>query len=572
MKTLLYIGLILLPTFGLAKSTKIDSLKNEFIQKEYLNKYAEQYKLLIQLQNQCLLENDTIEYISTTIKLAETSRGGGSLVEAINILQDLENSTFTIPDKYQINFYLVKGSILYEISEHKQAIHLARKGLQLANKIDYNRDNGLLYNLLGASYTHHVTDSAIFYLKKSAKFFMASKNAASVALPNINLARIYRESNQPNKAIKVIFESLEILDANDVPIYRKMAYEYLAMLYVDIGDYQTGIEYVQLRDSVNYSISNNEIRFQINQFQDRLKKEQSKNEVIILNGKIDLAEYENRSKNIYIVIGLVLLATLGMMLFFAMKSAKARKEVNVLIKKKAIELEELNMFKNKVISVISHDMRTPLAQIITLHQAKNSGINFSDIELQEMERTILASTKSGLLILDNLLKWANSQLGGLAVKKERLNSRMLLSHILNQVSQLAKEKNIQINTRLEEAEMVTDEGLFEIVMRNILSNAIKFSPLDSTIQIISKSENGCLMIGVLDQGPGIPDSVIEKLEGKEVIKPKTGSFGEKGAGIGLTFSTEFAKKIGGSLNCVKAEQGGTLATFKVPLEENGSCT
>ena len=572
MKPLLYIVIILLPIIGLAQSAKIDSLKNEFTQKQNVNKYAEQYQILTELCNQCLLEHDTVEYISATIQLAETSRGGGSFVEALNILKGLEDSPYAIPDIHRINFYLVKGSILYEISEHKQAIHWARKGLQLAKETNYDRDNGLLYNLLGASYTHNITDSAIFYLKESTKFFMARKDPTGVALPNINLARIYRETNRPDEAIKVIYESLEILDVSDIPIYRKMAYEYLAMLYVDKGDYQKGMKYVRLRDSVNFKISNNEIRFQINQFQDRLKKEQSENKMVILNGKIDLAEYENRSKNIYIIIGLVLVATLGMMLFFAMKSAKARKEVNILIEKKATELEELNMFKNKVISVISHDMRTPLAQIITLHQAKNSGINFSDIELQEMERTILASTKSGLLILDNLLKWANSQLGGLAVKKERLNSRMLLSHILNQVSQLAKEKNIQINTRLEEAEMVTDEGLFEIVMRNILSNAIKFSPLDSTIQIISKSENGCLMIGVLDQGPGIPDSVIEKLEGKEVIKPKTGSFGEKGAGIGLTFSTEFAKKIGGSLNCVKAEQGGTLATFKVPLEENGSCT
>ena len=92
--------------------------------------------------------------------------------------------------------------------------------------------------------------------------------------------------------------SLSILDEKDVPIYRKMAYSYLAILYVSKEDYESGVKYLSLRDSVNFEISNNEITFQIAQFQDELEKQKANADVLALQARIELVQMENRNNNI----------------------------------------------------------------------------------------------------------------------------------------------------------------------------------------------------------------------------------------------------------------------------------
>jgi len=567
LKKLLYILFIVFSVQAFAQSKRIDSIQTRVEINKTENNFGKLFVCYAALKTTYTELEDTNNIVHASIRMADACRSSGSHVEALNILRDLADSPYHINPLQEIGFCLVKGSIYYELNLVDSSIVWAKKGLNICFKNNITSNTALLYNLLGASYASVNPDSALHYIQLSINVYLSRNDTSGVALPYINMARLYTDKKQMKKGEAMIFNAIAYLDKKDELVYRKMAYDFLARLYTEEKNYKQAVKYLTLRDSVYYAINSNEIKFKIEQFQSKLKQEKTENERILLQGKVELAEFESKSKTNFTIISSILVITLGLLLLFAIKNAKTRREVNSLIAKKADELESLNTFKNKMISVISHDMRTPLAQIITLHQAKNSGLKFSDVELSEMELTILASTKSGLLILDNLLKWANSQLSGLAVKKEQFNSVRLLSHILNQVSQIAKEKNIQIQTQLEEVSVFTDEGLFEIVMRNILSNAIKFSPEKSVIKIGSTISDGYLKITVLDQGPGIPQSVIEKLHAKEVIKPKKGSFGEKGAGIGLTFSLEFAKKAGGNLVCAKGEQGGTLVTFTVPMKD-----
>lgn len=567
MKSLLLSIFVIVSFSLLGQSQRIDSLKLAISSFSDSNKYAKQYQALSELNQEYISLNDTDEIVGSLIKMAEVSRGGGSLLEGLNVLEDILKSGYAISSYNQIEQCLVKGSILYEVKDHKGAIKCGKQAINVGVEIGDSSQFGMIYNLLGASYINENVDSAIYFLEQSINFYLSRSQASGLPLPYINISRLYSERGDSAQAFDIIYKTLEILDDKDIPIYRVMAYGHLSHLYIGIGDFRNGLKYVRLRDSVNYEINSNEITFHINQLQDRLKNEKETLDLLKLKGKVDRAEYENNWKNGLIVAGLLLIVLLGLFLFISIKNLKSRKASNKLISKKAKELEELNKFKNKVISVISHDMRSPLAQIITLHQAKNSGIVFSEVELKDMERAILASTKSGLLILDNLLKWANSQLDGLALRADSFNSNMLLAHILNQVNQIAKEKNIELVTSLEELDIVADEGLFEIVMRNILSNAIKYSPENRSVWITSKVSADKFEVTVIDEGPGIEELVIKQLENGDNVKSKNGSLGEKGAGIGLSFSMEFAKKMGGKLVCSRLPERGTKVVFCIPLKK-----
>ena len=567
MKSLFYILLVSFSFHVHGQNEQIDSLKAKIEIDKANNNFGKLFVAYSELTQEYIYVNDSANVVLSTLKMADASRSGGSHLEALNILDELEESGYQINASQQVYYCLIKGSVYFELNKVDNAISWAKKGLKVGFDNNVNVHNPLLYNLLGASFTVNDPDSALYFVKLSIDEYLRRKDTSGVALPYINLARLYTDKRDMKMAEKMVFNAIDFLDIEDEPVYRKLAYDFLARIYDETKNYKEAVLYLKLRDSVYYAINSNVIKFKIEQFQNSLKTEKTQNEKILLQGKVELAEYESKTKTTLLVLGFVLLVALSLLLLFVWKNAKARKEVNIIIAKKAAELEELNKFKNKVISVISHDMRSPLAQIITLHQAKQSGIQFSDTELKEMERSILASTKSGLLILDNLLKWANSQLDGLALRKESFNSQMMLTHILNQVSQMAKEKDIKVISNLAPVDVITDEGLFEIVMRNIFSNAIKFSPEGSSIWVATSLKESQFEIVVMDEGPGIDESVILKLRKGEPVKSKNGSLGEKGAGIGLSFSMEFAKKMGGNLACFRLPEKGTKVVFTIPLNE-----
>ena len=212
-------------------------------------------------------------------------------------------------------------------------------------------------------------------------------------------------------------------------------------------------------------------------------------------------------------------------------------------------------------------MRSPLAQVITFQHAKNSGINFSPDEVREMDKTIMASAKNGLLILDNLLKWATNQFSSDEIKKETFDSFFVINQIIQQVKGLADEKEIEIYADIAAIDLYTNESLYQIILRNLLSNAIKFSPTHSEIRVDAREENGEFRVMIIDQGPGIPTQILNEIESGNRVKPKTGSFGEKGAGIGLTFSKDFARKIGAHLTFNKEILVGTEATFEIAIKK-----
>lgn len=544
---------------------KIDSLQRILNTSSDSIKISDKFHLYSELSDLFQEENDTLNYISSSIKLADLSRAAGNHNIAINILEDLIASDYEIASFQKIHICLVKGSILYEISKHKEAIYWSHQGLAIAIKYNDHRYDALLFNLLGGGYINSNPDSAIKYFDRSIQIFEQTKDLSGAILPKINLSRLYTDNKEYEKSLDILTNAVSILDEKDIPIYRKMVYANFAITYKKLKDFEKSTIYLGLRDSVNFVINNNLNKFQVSQFQKRIEEEKSASDHKVLEAQIEMARVQNQKNKIIIILAIVLILALIVGLFVVISISKKRKLITKTVAKKAKELETVNKFKNQVLSVISHDMRSPLAQIITFQHAKNSGINFTPKELKEMDKTIMASAKNGLLILDNLLKWANHQFSGEKITKTKVDSNFVLKQLINQVSEISKEKEIIIHADIAELDIYTNESLFQIVVRNLLNNAIKFSPLHSEVRISSRVNNDHLDITITDQGPGMPDKIIADLEKGSAIKPKLGSIGEKGAGIGLTFSKEFAQRINGSFKFTPDLLIGTEVTFSIPI-------
>lgn len=236
------------------------------------------------------------------------------------------------------------------------------------------------------------------------------------------------------------------------------------------------------------------------------------------------------------------------------------------VKESETKLSQLNQVKDKLFSVVSHDLRNPLAtmqsflKLITEHHEK----------LSPEERTKLLSEAQQSLdnlneLLYNLLQWSKSQMNLLQFRQDKLNVKTIIENAVRLVHLYAHMKEVSITIEVEEGLTAhADKDMTEFIIRNLLSNAIKFSHRSSEVTVTAFSENGSIRVEVMDTGIGLSDTKIKKLLEKHSSISRRGTEKEKGTGLGLLISKDFIEKNGGTL-AIKSEPGkGSVFSFTMP--------
>jgi signal transduction histidine kinase len=214
---------------------------------------------------------------------------------------------------------------------------------------------------------------------------------------------------------------------------------------------------------------------------------------------------------------------------------------------------ELNKLKTKLISILSHDLASPLNSLVGLLHLKNENL-LSEAELTEHSKKVTQSLSNLSSMLGNLVRWSKSQLEGFTPVLEKIDIRHLAAEMVHALSFQAAQKNIEVRNEVSKAvELVVDKEIMKIVLRNFLTNAIKFSHRDGVVVISSSVQNGSFTLSVKDNGMGMTHEQLEKLfvPGKN---SSPGTQNETGSGIGLLITKDFVEMMGGSIS-VKSEVG-----------------
>lgn len=231
--------------------------------------------------------------------------------------------------------------------------------------------------------------------------------------------------------------------------------------------------------------------------------------------------------------------------------------------KKAEELESTNATKNKLFSVVAHDLRSPLVSIQNYLELLTE-YKLSEEEKQGMEHDLLEKTKYTGQMLANLLSWTMKQMEGVSVQLEELTLAETLRPVLLLLQPIALEKCISIRNEISgEARVVADANMLQLVLRNLLSNAIKFTPSGGEIVVGSEAQGQDWLIFVQDSGVGIPEEYQERIFSLN-MQSTFGTKNEKGAGLGLILCKEFTELQGGIIWFESATGRGT--TFYVRLK------
>lgn len=258
------------------------------------------------------------------------------------------------------------------------------------------------------------------------------------------------------------------------------------------------------------------------------------------------------------VISLILI-----LLYLIYRANQRNKMVNKKLEEQQERLEELNNVKDKMLAIFSHDLRTPMASVKGLLQLFRED-NMSKEEMREYLPKVEMAVDQNLNMMDNLLAWTREQMSGLKVEIEDIAAESVISDVLENFEPQALEKGVElINNVSKDVYVQADEDLFSLILRNLVSNSVKFTESGDSISVRSSINNGQVTFEVADTGVGMPS---EKQKGLFSLQTESsrGTHNEKGSGLGLQLCKEFIEKQGGNIDFESKEGEGTVFRFTLP--------
>lgn len=260
-------------------------------------------------------------------------------------------------------------------------------------------------------------------------------------------------------------------------------------------------------------------------------------------------------------------AMVGSIIYAAARDVTLRIELEEILKQSNQELRESNAQKDKFLYIIAHDLRNPLHNILGIADLLNSRFNENSPEENfKLIQLLGDSTRSMYEIIENLLNWALSQTGKLVFKGTSIKLKSLVNKAIQQVLPMASTKNIHLVNYTPDNIMVwADETMMGTVLRNLISNAVKFSFPENFVEIRCEIKNEKALLEVRDYGIGIRPQVVEGLFSLENVYLKKGTSGEKGTGFGLPLCRELMKMQNGSIWAESEPGKGSSFFTELPL-------
>ncbi|MGK7390848.1 MAG: sensor histidine kinase, partial [Candidatus Cyclobacteriaceae bacterium M2_1C_046] len=243
-----------------------------------------------------------------------------------------------------------------------------------------------------------------------------------------------------------------------------------------------------------------------------------------------------------------------------------KNKINRKLKNQKRQLEEANAVKDKLFSIIAHDLRTPLSALTGILELVREP-TLSEEEMRELFSEMEFSLQQNMNVMENLLAWANQQMSGLNMEIRTINATEIVDEIMESLKFNARHKQITLENELSpDLEVQGDYNLFKLVVRNLISNSIKFSNSGDHITIDATKENGEVHFEIRDTGIGIPEDMQDKIFAGGMHSRK-GTREEKGSGLGLNLCKEFVEKQGGRIYFESTEGKGTVFYFTLPISD-----
>lgn len=513
------------------------------------------------------------------------------------------------------------GALYYEQMNYEKSIAHFKKGYGLATEVDdlYTRIRSL--NNVALNFTQSGNqDSALYFAKKSIKLnedagspyltsfahrvigdvYLAKGNfdtAQVIFSKSLDLARAQKvksfEAGVLHRLGNALFLGGKLREAKDVLSYSvkfceeegfldelSKSHKYLAQVYEKEGNIQKAFAHLQSHQIYNDSLVNKSNRDRLSLLQGMFEEnlEQSELELLKAQNENQAFRLASSKRNILILsLGLAVIAILLIRMYFLNVSAsktnldlvekqKRIEEQNQALESQSAELSTINETKNKLFSILGHDLRGPVGQVKSVVDllVKNQ---LDQNEFETLISTLKKDIDSVNFTLNNTLQWSMSQMGGFKINPSEFNLRNTVDHSISLLESSFKEKNLQVTNQMDEVVMAfADPNLVEVAVRNVLNNAAKFSNTGGSVLIYSEKEIDQIRMCIQDSGVGMSEDQIKSIlaDSYSITKSKPGTQKEKGSGLGLQLTKEFVRKNGGEVYIESQLGVGTKFCIQLP--------
>ncbi|HON69866.1 MAG TPA: tetratricopeptide repeat-containing sensor histidine kinase [Tenuifilum sp.] len=477
------------------------------------------------------------------------------------------------------------GIVLDEKGDLQKALEYYTKSLEFATQQRDSSGIATAYNNIGFLYARiKQFDKALMSYQKSYEISVKTNGVDAAHNTLNNIASTYLKQNNLEKASEALNKALRNIPNVVDQAYKQETYQLLSDLYAKKGDYRNAYHYKCVELAYADTLYTQQRLSSIAEMQARYETETKEKEIELLKKDVELKELQFQKQRsvqqVLISLTLLLLAIFfGTSLILTIIRKKNKQlaeknaelfEINKKLKESEKNLSELNATKDKLFSIIAHDLKNPFNALIGFSDILERNFNhLTDNEKKEYISVISESAQNLYKLLDNLLQWTRAQTGSINYIPEKFKLEPLIKQEVLNLNANAEKKRINVSVNASTAISVyADKNSIATVIRNLLSNAIKFTDIGGTIEIIaseSKDFPKMAEVVVKDSGIGIDQDDLERIFMIDGSYSTKGTANETGTGLGLLLCHEFVTKNSGKIWVNSSKGSGSEFHFTIPL-------
>ncbi len=520
-----------------------------------LGEFDESYYYFTQSYRVASAIRDSVRMAVSLLNVGSVLKELGQYENAVNHLQLSQKISEKFRNNHGEAYYLDEmGDIYLKQEDFAKAEEFLLKSLTLTRAQKLNDlEPRTLSSLANLYFDKNDLERASLYYDTVFYLHAKTQNAFGQGESNLGKGKVLLKQGKFKEALSLIdktFLSAQEIKARTLEI---SCLEVLATLYEQQGDYKKSLTYYKQYQSLQDSLFSQDMLDKLFQDQLRFATETKDSEISALSKARTAQDEEMRQQDLLTNILVVVSALSAILLFTVYRSGTRRKRINELllehqqeIKKRSVELEQLNQVKDKFFSIISHDLRSPvnaLGSILDLIDSKNLTID----EFTRLTRELRVQVNHTKTLITNLLDWALLQMDNLKIQAEKINLKRIVDENAKLLSSMHMKLVKIVNNIPETAIGFADLNMINLVFRNLILNGIKFTEDGGQITIAAEDEGDHYKISIADNGVGIRPEVQSLIFTKTTGYSTRGTANEKGTGLGLILCKEFVERNGGQI-------------------------
>jgi signal transduction histidine kinase len=537
-----------------------------------LGEYDEAYYYFTQSYRIARLLNDSLRMTIALHNVGRVFKELGQYDRALDHLNISRKMSLAIGDEAGIPYsYNEIGDVMLRKGEYDSALQTLLKGLKLTREQKVHVIEPRTLTKLANIYLHYKDyKTALAYYDTTYSLHEKTNNRFGIAEVELGRGLVYRDQQLYDEAMKLINRSLSIAKETNARILEIDCFNQLSSLLELKGDYKKSLQYFKQYKQLEDTLFSQDMQEKLLRDQLRFETEAKDTQIAALSRMRDIKDDQLKKQDFIRNILVVVMALSGILLATVYRSGQRRRQINMLLlkhqedmEKRSEELERLNQVKDKFFSIISHDLRSPINALSGLLDLLDKGAVKPE-ELTNHVKELKTRFNHTRTLLNNLLDWTLLQMDKLNLQPTRIDLHKIVDENIQLLGTVQTKQISLVNEIPLNAIAFADSNTINLVIRNLMTNAIKFTNDGGNVTLGASEKTGEWVVTVSDNGIGINADVLKILFDKTAPYTTRGTANEKGTGLGLILCKEFVEKNGGRI-WVESEVGkGSKFTFTIP--------